>query len=105
MRTETDPSRPPDELANIPYRIHPAENARLAGFPRNVLYTGLRSEPRDGSRRAFSACYYPDPKSYSETEQTCQLSYLSNDAPEYRLEITLNKQTGVWDTRKFRGRQ
>jgi hypothetical protein len=58
MCTETDPNRPLDDLANIPYRIHAAENARLAGFPRNVLYTGLRSEPRDGSRRAFSASYY-----------------------------------------------
>jgi hypothetical protein len=86
----------------IPYQIE-ATNKTLAGFPVNVLFAGLRPTGYLDTTAWFSACYHPDAKTYSEHEGVRKLTYFSSEALEYRLEVTLNTRTAVWETRKYKG--
>ncbi|HET6180269.1 MAG TPA: hypothetical protein VFE61_25330, partial [Candidatus Sulfotelmatobacter sp.] len=50
-------------IANIPQQIEADWNenyAHLAGFPLNIMFTGVRQQA-DGSKRMVAACYWFDP--------------------------------------------
>jgi hypothetical protein len=93
-------------IANIPHAIEAdgnGEHAHLAGFPLNIMYTGIRKQA-DGSNRMVAACYQFDPRTYREDEAKRQMIYVSRKSSRYYIEVTL-KRTGVIETRKYNGKR
>lgn len=75
--------------------------AHLAGFPLDIMFTGIRQEP-DGNTRMVAACYWFDPGTYREDKKKRQLTYVSRKKGRYHLRVTF-KRTGVIKTRKYKG--
>ena len=94
-------------IANIPQQIEADWNpqyAHLAGFPLNIMFTGIRKQ-RAGTPRTIAACYWFDPGTYQEDEATKRMTYVSRTDCGYHVEVTINKQTGFIATRKYKGRK
>ena len=94
-------------IANIPHQIEADWNPRyahLAGFPLNIMFTGIRHQP-DGSTRFVAACYWFDPGTYQEDKATKQMTYLSRRDYGYHVEVTINKQSGAIESRKYKGQK
>jgi hypothetical protein len=95
-------------VAGVPRRIDAKENpelARLAGFPVNIAFFGLRRTP-DGKPRMISVVYRFDADTYREDERRREMCYF----PERReggfhISISLSKPGGVWSVDKYRGDQ
>jgi hypothetical protein len=95
-----------DFIANIPQQIEADWNenyAHLAGFPLNIMFTGIRQE-QDGSTRMVAACYWFDPGSYREDKVQRQMTYTSRKDGRYHLKVTF-KRTGMIETIKYKGRR
>jgi hypothetical protein len=94
-------------IANIPHQIEADWNPRyahLAGFPLNIMFTGIRKQP-DGSTRFVAACYWFDPGTYQEDEATKQMTYVSRTDNRYRVEVIINKRSGAIESRKYKGQK
>jgi hypothetical protein len=90
-------------LAFIPHAIEADWDSdwasRLAGFPVNLCYGGLR--------RAGSVCatYYFDPGSFRETEINRSMRYFLRPESEFWVEVIIQKRDAAIETRKYRGLQ
>ena len=94
-------------IANIPHQIEADWNPRyahLAGFPLNIMFTGIRKQ-RGRTPQAIAACYWFDPGTYQEDEATKQMIYLSRTDYGYHVKVIINKQSGVIETRKYKGQK
>lgn len=94
-------------IANIPHQIEADWNPRyahLAGFPLNIMFTGIRKQ-RGGRSRMIAACYWFDPGTYQEDEATKRMTYLSRTDYGYHVEVTINKQSGAIESRKYKGQK
>jgi len=94
--------------ANIPSQIDAGWNPRyayLSGFPLNLLYTGLRAASAGGAPRVAAACYWFAPVTYREDAHIREMQYLPRTASPYYVHVTVRKDTGVWGTWKYRGRE
>jgi hypothetical protein len=93
-------------IANIPVQIEAEWNPRyahLAGFPLNLMYTGLRDVDGQDQARPAAACYWFDPGTYREDELWREMLYLPREESPYYVRVTVRKDTGAWDTCKYRG--
>jgi hypothetical protein len=93
-------------IANLPQAIEADGNdeyPHLAGFPLNIMFTGIRQQP-DGSNRMVAACYWFDPGTYREDKAKKQMTYVSRKDSHYHMKVIL-KRTGVIETRKYRGKR
>ena len=93
-------------IANIPAQIEAHWNPRyayLAGFPLNLLYGGVRAGDGEGHPRPTATCYWFDPGTYREDEQVREMLYVPREESAYYVRVTLQKDTGVWTTYKYRG--
>lgn len=101
--TEQDPKA---RFANIPFQIEAdwdPRYAHLAGFPLNVLYSGVRRSDADGQPHVAAACYWFDPETYHEDEQTREMRYRPRERSPYHVRVIVRKDTGAWETFKYRG--
>jgi len=92
-------------IANIPQQIEADWNPRyahLAGFPLNIMFTGIRHQP-DGSKRFLAACYWFDPGTYQEDEATKQMTYVSRTDYGYLVKVIINKKSGAIESYKYKG--
>ena len=94
-------------IANIPHRIEAGWNPRyahLAGFPLNIMFTGIRKQ-RGRTPYAIAACYWFDPGTYQEDKATKRMTYLSRTDYGYHMTVSINKQSGAIETRKYKGQK
>jgi len=95
-------------IANIPVQIEAEWDPRyahLVGFPLNLLYTGLRDSGGQDQARPAAACYWFDPGTYRENEQRREMLYLPREESPYYVRVTVRKDTGAWETCKYRGEE
>jgi len=88
------------EIGFIPYQLEAPPH--LAGFPRNILFA--KSQAADGTYLG-QVCYHPDPDSFVEDEETKRMAYYRRESSPYWMMVILKKQTGVWETFKYRDGQ
>ncbi len=79
------------------------EYAHLAGFPLNLVYTGLRDSDGQDPPRPVGACYIFAADTYREDEQRREMLYVSLDGSPYHVRIAVRKDTGAWEIDKYRG--
>jgi hypothetical protein len=93
-------------IANIPVQIEAhwdPRYAHLAGFPLNLLYTGVRASEGDMAPRPTASCYWFDPGTYREDAQVREMLYFPREASPYYVRVTVRQDTGEWATYKYRG--
>jgi hypothetical protein len=117
--SETSPTVPSPEYQNcldtllaggfvclLPHTIDPAWSdpvSPLAGFPLNISYVGLAvNDPLLGPQ-PVAACYWFQPDTYSEDDQSRHLSYLPRKQSQFRVELTWSRHEHCWQGRKFKG--
>jgi hypothetical protein len=108
MTTRRATREPTTFIANIPVQIQAEwdpDYAHLAGFPLNIVYTGLRNSEGQDQPRPAAACYWLDPGTYREDEQRREMLYVPREASPYSVRVTVRKDTGTWETRKYRGQE
>ncbi len=96
---------PPLFLANIPRQIEAEWNLRyayLAGFPLNIVFTGRRPSDEAAQPYLVAACYWFDFRTYEEDEELREMCYYPNEESPYCLRVSVRKDTGVWETFKYR---
>ncbi len=90
-------------IANVPYQIEARWDdnwaPRLAGFPLNLLYTGIRKY-RYGSR-VESCCYWPDLGSFADDGERRSMNYIPRVKSGYWVRVEYDKQKGWWRTAKY----
>lgn len=94
-------------IANIPHQIEADWNPRyahLAGFPLNIMFTGIRKQ-QGGTSHIVAACYWFDPGTYQEDEVTKHMTYVSRTDSGYHVTVTINKQSGAIESRKYKGQK
>jgi hypothetical protein len=94
-------------IANIPQQIEADWNPRyahLAGFPLNIMFTGIRKQP-GGTPHIIAACYWFDPGTYQEDEAIRRMTYVSRTDCSYHVEVIINKQAGFIESRKYKGKK
>jgi hypothetical protein len=94
-------------IANIPHQIEADWNPRyahLAGFPLNIMFTGIRKQ-QGGTSHVVAACYWFDPGTYQENEEKRQMTYVSRTDYGYHVEVVINKKSGVIESRKYKGQR
>ena len=92
-------------IANIPHQIEvdwDKRYAHLAGFPLNIMFTGLRKQ-QNGTQQFISACYWFDPGTYPEDEVKRQMRYVNRTGTRYHVEIIIDKRSGMIETSKYKG--
>jgi hypothetical protein len=95
-------------IANIPFQIEAEWNrefAYLAGFPVQLVYTGMRAARTGGAPRVATACYWFDPGTYREDELVREMRYHPYNESFYSVRVTVRKDTGEWETFKYHGEQ
>jgi hypothetical protein len=127
-KKQKDASSPVIWFGNLPRPIRPDDgvDARLAGFPANLLYSQIADPETDretakflmmmcafdparllGDRQLCSKVravwYYPDPTSYIEDGHKRQMQYRSRRAGEYSITVIWDKDESRWETRKYKG--
>jgi len=80
------------EIGFIPYQIEAPEH--LAGFPRNIVF--VKGQAADGTYFGY-ACYYRDPDSFVEDEETKRMAYFRRESSPNWMMVILKKNTGVWE--------
>ncbi len=100
----TDRDRRPFFIANIPYQIEADWDSdfgpRLAGFPLNLMYTGVRGNGRDGGVESCS--YWFDPGSYAQSSDKREMTYLPRVKSPYRVKVEYHKNGNFWRTLKYK---
>jgi hypothetical protein len=94
-------------IANIPHQIEADWNPRyahLAGFPLNIMFTGIRKQG-GGRSHMIAACYWFEPGSYQENEEERQMTYVSRTDYGYLVKVIINKQSGAIESRKYKGQK
>jgi hypothetical protein len=88
------------EIGFIPYQLESPPH--LAGFPRNILFA--KGQAADGTYFGH-VCYYPDPNSFVEDEETKRMAYYRRESSPYSMMVIFKKKTGGWQTFKYRDGQ
>ena len=66
------------------------------------MYTGLRASDAGALPHTAAACYWFDPGTYREDDQIREMLYFPREESAYFVRVTLRKDTGVWETFKYR---
>jgi len=96
---------PGTHFANIPVQIEADWDPRydfLAGFPLNLLYSGVRISDADAQPYVAAACYWFDPRTYREDDEIREMRYRPRERSPYHVRIVVRKRTGAWETFKYR---
>ena len=106
--TESDTNRM-DFIACIPHEIQADWDAKyaplLAGFPLDLVFTGIR-KPKNGgeSVQIVSSVYKFELGTFRESSDKRQMTYRSPANCEYRVEVLIHREKSVIEVSKFRGR-
>ena len=91
-------------IACIPHQIEAGWDnnfaPRLAGFPLNLLYAGVRWTIT--GKRLRSCCYWFNPRSYSENGDKREMLYLPKVKSAYWVSVEYHKKNGSWYTEKYK---
>ena len=94
-------------LANIPIQIEASWDSdfapRLAGFPPNLLYTGIQKA--NGRSSVEGCCYWFDPGTYAEDSDKREMTYFPRVKSPYRVKVEYHKKGKLWRTLKYRGEE
>ena len=98
---------PPSFLIELPCPIerewHDTWGPLLAGFPVELVYVGVR--PRNDVSRRPIVVKARDLGSFSEDDSRKQIRYLPRLPGDYYVEVAWKKETGCWETSKFKADQ
>ena len=77
--------------------------ACLTGFPVNIYYARVPESHNGNPFQSTSVCYYYDPLTFEEDEESKRLKYYPRHRSPYWVLVVYRKQTGIWETFKYRG--
>lgn len=93
-------------FGNIPHRIEAdwdKDAARLAGFPLNILYSGIRRTKAEN--QAVSCCYWFNPRTFMEDAKKKEMAYFPKVESPYWLNVRYDKKASLWQTFKYKGKK
>lgn len=92
-------------LMNVPHQIQADWDSDfapvLAGFPVNILYSGIRQT--QSGNDAVSCCYWFDPGTYAENDDSREMTYFPRVDSPYWVKVEYDKKAGLWRTAKHYG--
>ena len=99
-----------DFIARIPHEIQADWDTTyaplLAGFPLDLVFTGIR-KPKNGGElvQIVSSVYKFELGTFRESPDKRQMTYRSSANSGYRVEVVIYRDKSVIEVSKFRGRE
>ena len=96
-----------DFVAFIPRQIEADDNyePQLVGFPFNILFGGFVDDTQTGQQSLIDVCYWPAPETFREDSQRKEMRYFTKPINDYFVRVIFEKNSGRWQTEKFRGKK
>jgi hypothetical protein len=77
----------------------------LEGFPLNILFAGMTDDTQTGKQSLISVCYWPAPETLREDSRRKEMRYVTRPKNGYSIRVIFEKNTGRWQTEKFKGKK
>jgi hypothetical protein len=92
-------------VAFVPREIEADDNyePQLVGLPFNILFAGIANDTQTGQQSLVDVCYWPAPETFREDSQRQEMRYFTRPTNDYFVRVIFEKNTGHWQTEKFKG--
>jgi hypothetical protein len=99
--------KPWDFIAYVPSQIEEGDNyaPQLVGLPFNILFGGIRNDVQTGQRLLVGVCYWPASETFHENGDRKEMCYFTKPRNKYFVRVIFEKNTGRWQTEKFKGKK